>query len=109
MNLDRDLKRALRRQAPDPGFAGRVLQRIETEERRSRLSGQAARVHSSRWWRAAAASVMLVVLGGGYAAHEYQQRREGEKAREQVLQALQIAGAKVRYAQEEVRAIGTQD
>jgi hypothetical protein len=53
--------------------------------------------------------VLLVHLGGGYAAHEIAQQREGERARAQVLQALQIAGEKVRYAQQEVREIGSHD
>lgn len=102
MNLDHELQRALRREAPDAGFSGRVLDRIAREEAR--------RPHvPTRWWRAAAASVMLVALGGGYAAHQVHQQREAERAHEQVLQALQIAGAKVRYAQEEVRGIGTHD
>jgi type VI protein secretion system component VasK len=103
MNLDHDLKHALRRQRPDPGFAGRVLARIEREQ-----------AHQPRvrplWWRAAAASVLLaLVLGGGYAAHERAERREGERARAQVMQALHIAGEKVRYAQQEVREIGSHD
>lgn len=101
MNLDHDLRNALRRETPAPGFAGRVLAHIEREE-----------AHKPRvrpfWWRAAAASVMLALLGG-YAVHERAERREGERAREQVLQALQIAGEKVRYAQQEVREIGSHD
>ncbi|MEA2489342.1 MAG: hypothetical protein QOH21_1134 [Acidobacteriota bacterium] len=102
MSLDHDLKNALRRQAPPAGFADRVLAHIEREE---------ARKTPLRpfWWRAAAASVLLVLLGGGYAAHEIAQQREGERARAQVLQALQIAGEKVRYAQQEVREIGSHD
>jgi anti-sigma factor RsiW len=107
MNLDHDLKRALRSESPAPGFANRVLARIEQEEAR------AARPRPS-WWRAAAASVALAAIVGGWAAgnaiHERAERRaEGEKAKEQVLQALAIAGSKVRYAQQEVRNIGSHD
>ena len=46
---------------------------------------------------------------GGWAAHTIHERREGERAREQVLLALKIAGEKVRYAQQEVRQIGVSE
>jgi hypothetical protein len=58
---------------------------------------------------AVAASVTLTALLGGWAAHTVHERREGERARDQVLLALKIAGEKVRYAQQEVRTIGTND
>lgn len=99
MNLEHDLRRALRRESPAPGFAGRVLDRIER--------GDAPR--RPAWWRAAAASVALVAMLGGYVGHQVAEHRraEGEQAREQVLQALQIANEKVRIAQSEVRSIGS--
>jgi hypothetical protein len=100
MNLEHDLKRALRRESPAPGFAGRVLQRIEHAEPEPR---------KPVWWRAAAASVTLGLLLGGYATHKVAEHRKGERAKEQVLAAMRIAGEKVRIAQEEVRAIGTHD
>jgi hypothetical protein len=105
MNLENDLRRALRREPPPAGFAGRVLQRIEVEEGQSRVSGQAGSAHF-RWWRATAASVMLAAVLGGYALHEVH-RREGERARDEVLRAMSIASAKVRYAQQQVRQIGS--
>jgi anti-sigma-K factor RskA len=108
MNLENDLKRALRRQSPPAGFAGRVMQRIEVEDRRSRLSGQAGLPVLHRW-RAAAASVALVAVLGGYTAHRIVEQRRGEHAKEQVVEAMRIASEKVRYAQEEARAIGTHD
>ena len=107
MSLEHDLKHALRRESPPAGFASRVMQRIEQQEPR-------------RWrpWRAAAASfILMTVLGSlaGYVIHERRQaeayliherqQAEGERAREQVLLALRIAGEKVRYAQHEVRDI----
>ena len=97
MSLEHDLKRALRRESPAPGFANRVLQRIEQE----------ARPRRHPWWRAAAASVTLAVLLGGYATHKVVEHRRGVHAREQVIEAMRIAGEKVRYAQQEVREIGT--
>lgn len=99
MNLEDDLKRALRRKAPDPGFAGRVLARIDRTERRRRPV----------WWRAAAASVTLATMLGGYGTWRVIEHRRGERAKEQLLQAMRIASEKVSYAQREVRTIGTND
>ena len=101
MNLEDDLRRALRRESPAPGFASRVMQRIERDSAPKRRP----------WWRAVAASLTLTALvGGGLAYQDHQRRvREGEEAKEQVLLALRIAGEKVRYAQTEVRAIGSND
>ena len=100
MNLENDLKRVLRRQAPPAGFAGRVMQRIErTETRRTRPV----------WYRAAAASVVLAAMLGGYTAHRVIEQRRGEHAKEQVLTAMRIASEKVRYAQQEAREIGSHD
>jgi hypothetical protein len=123
MTLENDLKRALRRQAPPAGFAGRVMQRIESEVPRSSSGsseflgenspeehrGTPRHPRNSRpvWWRAAAASVTLAVLLGGYATHRVVEHRRGERAKEQVLTAMRIAGEKVRYAQQEVRGIGS--
>jgi hypothetical protein len=99
MNLDNDLKRALRRQGPPAGFAERVMQRIERGEAPKRPT----------WWRAAAASFTLAAMLGGYATHRVAEHRRGERAKEQVLTAMRIAGEKMRYAQQEVRGIGSID
>ena len=103
MNLENELKRALRREAPPAGFASRVMNRIEREE-----SATAPRSRPV-WWRAAAASVLLAGTLGGYVTHRVAEQRRGEHAKEQVLTAMRIAGEKVRYAREEVRGIGARD
>jgi hypothetical protein len=100
MNLDNELARALRRQQPPAGFTGRVMERIEREEASRRRPA---------WWRAAAASVALAAILGGYATHKETDRRRGERAKEQVLAAMRIAGEKVHYAQQEARSIGAHD
>jgi hypothetical protein len=96
MSLEHDLRHALRRESPPSGFASRVMQRIDQQERTRR-----------RPWRTVAASFVLMSVLGGSAAYVIHERRqaEGERAREQVLLALRIAGEKVRYAQHEVRDI----
>ena len=98
MNVEeRDLRRVLRRQSPPAGFASRVMQRIDREQR-----------PRHKWWRAAAASVTLTIVLGAWATHEIREH-QGERAKEEVLLALRIAGEKVRYAQHEVRDIGSHD
>jgi hypothetical protein len=104
MNLEDDLKRALRRESPPAGFASRVLQRIEHPDRIEHAAAP-----KRKWWRAVAASLTLTALLGAWGAREVQQRREGERAKEQVLLALRIAGEKVRYAKHEVNHIGSHD
>lgn len=99
MNLEHDLKHALRRESPPEGFAQRVMQRLEVAEPRRRPV----------WWRAAAASVTLGLMLGGYATHKAVEHRRGEHAKEQVLEAMRITSEKMRYAQQEVRAIGSHD
>ena len=106
MNLENDLKRALRREAPPAGFSARVMAKIDVEDRQSCLSGQ-ARSPVLHWWRAAAASVTLAALLGGFVTHRIVERRRGERARQELLQALSIAAEKVSYAQQEVRGIGS--
>lgn len=104
MNLDRQLRRALRREAPAPGFAQRVMQRIERADER-------AVAWSPRRWRALAASLLLTASISAWVAYDVAERRriEGERARDQVLLALRIAGEKVRLARQEVRDIGSND
>lgn len=97
MTLENDLKTALRRKEPDPGFAGRVMARIERAEAPKRPA----------WWRAVAASLTLTVLLGGYGTYRVIEHRRGERAKEQLLLAMRIASEKVSYAQQEVRGIGS--
>jgi hypothetical protein len=106
MNLECDLARALERKNPAPGFAARVLARIEREG-----DVQPAPVPPpfSRGWRAVAAAVTLTAVMGGWAAHRSAERAAGERARDQVMLAMRLAGSKVRYAQSQVRGIGRTD
>ncbi len=97
MNFEHEIERALRRDRPAPGLASRVLTKIEAAPPR--------RAHAR--WQAVAATLMILITGGGWAVHHEIERRAGERARDQALLALRIAGAKVRYAQEQVRSIGT--
>ncbi len=104
MDLDRELENALRRSAPPAGFAARVMARIEAEEGSRRPFG---RPSVRRGWRAVAAGILLTAIAGGWAAQRAIERREGERARDEVMVALRIAGSKVRAAQQHVRDVGS--
>jgi len=99
MNLDHELKAALRRKTPGPGLAGKVLERIEREQAVPR----GRNFFGSLATRRIAAVLTLTAMLGGWAAHQEFERRRGERAKDEVLLALHIAGAKVRAAQKQVR------
>jgi hypothetical protein len=100
MDLEKELKQAMTRRDPPPGFAGRVLERIANEERRSSWWRQWISPVGMRW--AMAGGVAAVLMGAGLA--EYRQR-QGEIAKERVVLALQIAGSKLHYAQRKVQQV----
>ena len=97
--FERDLREALRRKEPPPGFAGRVIARArEIDERKARWSWK----WSWRWSAAAAMVVMLLVVGALYREHR---RQEAERSKDQLLLALRVTGAKVRLVQERLSQI----
>ncbi len=104
MALEKKLEVVLRRERPPAGFAARVMDRIEEQERSRRRP--ASRGHGS-WWRALAAMLLLTIAGGGWLVHDEIERREGERARTQVLLALRITGAKMHAAREQIRELGS--
>jgi hypothetical protein len=110
MQLENDLERLLRRERPPAGFAARVMQRVE-QEQRTRPAVRAP------WWRAAAAAVLLALGGGVWITHYEIERRQqdqarlierqqGERARAEVLLALRITSSKMHAAREHVRDLG---
>ncbi|SPE32824.1 conserved hypothetical protein [Candidatus Sulfopaludibacter sp. SbA3] len=88
--LEQELKQALDRKEPSPDFAERV-------RRRTRGDGFRTALWPQRWLAAAAAVIVLAGVGLGY--REYQ----GQVARQQVMLAFRIAGAKVNHIQTQVK------
>lgn len=88
MNLEEQLKLALQRKEPPPGFRNRVLAATRRPRRHP--------------YRSLAAAALLTLLVGGTTAHYIEQRREGERAKEQVLLALRITSHKLRDTREHV-------
>jgi uncharacterized protein HemX len=93
MNLEDELRSALRRQEPSPDFAERVL---------ARVAAAPVRRASRPWvpWVAAIAAALLLAAGG----FEYRQY-QGERAKDQVLLAVRIAGGKLNKAQKKVQML----
>src|SRR5436309_425423 len=104
MSLENDLRQAMRRVPAPQGFAERlrtvILSRPATalgtggdkgsQPRRSfpfRFAALSVRVRmTAQRWRAVAATLLLGAIVGGWGAHEaIERRREGQRAREQVL------------------------
>ena len=106
MSLEDDLKRALRRVPAPEGFAERVrtviLSRADDEGSQPQRSFATLRM-TGQWWRAIAATLLLGAILGGYGVRETVRRREGERAKEQVLLALRITGTQLARAQREAR------
>jgi hypothetical protein len=103
MDLEKELRSALQRSDPPPGFAERVL---------ARAADAGGDPHPARWrlnsvrplrlrWAIAAG---LAAVAGFTGAVKYQQRR-GEVAKERLITALYIAGEKLNYAQRKVHEV----
>jgi hypothetical protein len=103
-NLDDELRHALRRVEAPAGFADRVVQRAS----RRQLHARKANRPYLRW---AAAAMIAGALAGADQYRSIQNAREerlrGEAAKEQVVQALRIAGSKLQLVQARVKEIGS--
>ena len=85
MNLETELKAALRKQNPSPGFANRVV---------------AAAVPRKRTPMMVWAAAMAAMLMAGVAIHNEYQHRRAERASEQVMLALRITSEKLNVARD---------
>jgi hypothetical protein len=87
--FDEELKRALTRQEPSPGFSARVLARLP-----------ASKPAPNRWvhWRLAAAAAAILFLAGA-TAYQHERHLQGEAAKTKLLLAMRIAGSKLNQVQ----------
>jgi hypothetical protein len=90
-----ELKSALGRKDPSPGFSERLLARIAPA-----AAPPVKWKTRARWWLAMAASLLLTA--GVFQYHHYQQQDEGRKAKKELMLALHIAGSKLNVAQRKV-------
>lgn len=101
MDLERDLRNALERKPAPAGFTARVMDALEQDGARPQPDPRFLGMR----WRAVAAAALLTVTLGGWAAHQVQQRREAERAKEEVLFALRITSEKLNQARTQLDAI----
>jgi len=98
--LEDELRSALRRREPSPDFTERVLARVSSAPvRRAPRVSQPWQLPRFRWVAAMAAA--LVLAAGGL---EYRHYR-GERAKDQVLLAVRIAGSKLNKAHKKVQML----
>jgi hypothetical protein len=98
MNLDDDLRRALKRQPPSPDFVDRVLARIERGDiERERGKGEGG-TPALRWLAVAAAFTLAIVGAAQYYAYQ-QSVAEAERVNAEIRLALQITSEKIAMVQ----------
>ncbi len=102
--LEEQLRRALQRVDPPPGFAERVLERASSQAEAPGWWRRFTEVFLAprRRWAAAAVAGLVILAGIGY---ERQMRRQGELAREQVLEALEITAEQFQIARRHVQKL----
>ena len=103
MNLENDLRRALRPEEPPPGFADRIL---------ARTAQSLSPVQPRRWWQfrrlvlvpalATALAIALTVTAVGW--QRYEQQRAFE-ARRQLITALAVTQTSLQKAQQRIRRV----
>jgi hypothetical protein len=106
--LEQELKSALARKEPPPGFAERVAGALDGVSSGA-ASGAASKPSrhvialpsrvTQRWLAAAASLVLLVGGGAGYRWHQ------GMVARRQVLQAFAIAGGQLHHLRAHLKEV----
>lgn len=99
MNLDDMLREELRRKDPGVEFTRRVLAGVEGRGRRGWLPDLAVLFRVPRLAAAVALGICLALVMGGLEAHRRERvRADGELAKQQLVTALKIAGAKLHQA-----------
>ena len=103
--FERELRRAMRRVEPPPGFAERVFAEAAAASGRRGWRGRLAGFLGPpvRRWAVAAAAALVILAGIGY--EREMRRRQGELARQQVLEALEITAEQFQIARRHVRKL----
>jgi len=105
-NLEDDLKIALRREEPSADFTGRVLARLSQPVPaeptwRERLA-VLLRPPRLQWVAVAVIVSVIIPVAGVQYRKELEYRAQGERAKEQLLFAVRMAGSKLHQAQRKV-------
>ena len=108
-----DLRRALERKDPGTSFTQRVMARINQAEAKTHASPKLRTPFQRWWWRVtlrpvlAGAIVVVLAIGGWLGLLQYQriqEKRAGERAKEQAIMALRITNAKLNHVFQRVNA-----
>jgi hypothetical protein len=103
--FEEQLKEALARQDPPDDFNAGVLAAIEKGRVRSSTGVWRWWVRWAHSWQVAPALAVLLVLSLGAIYHEQQRMARGEAAKEKLLIAMRIAGAKLHEARDRVSKV----
>lgn len=90
-DLEKQLREALRRVDPPPGFASRVSARMQSKQRRHWLPAH------YRWMPAALAASLVLSLIVVY-GWQWRREQQGLEARQQLIEALRLTGEKLDLA-----------
>jgi len=104
--FERELREQLQARSAPAGFVDGVMARVPERTRRGTWwsIGNVAPV-----WRWAVAALLVAGMVAGGVERDRQQRIAGERAREQVLLALQITGSTLRDVQQKISADGRRE
>jgi uncharacterized membrane protein YdfJ with MMPL/SSD domain len=103
--LEEQLKQALARQDPPEDFHARVLARVEEQRVRSSRGMWRWWARWAHSWPLAPALAALLVLSAGAIYQEHQRVARGEAAKEKLLVAMRVAGAKLHEARDRVSKV----
>lgn len=101
-NPEYELRRALRRVEPPPGFADRIIERAARPKPRQDTGRKWTRWPIARL--AAAAALAIAVTGGMWYRGEQRRQAAGEEAKRQLLLSLRIAGDKLQHVRARVNS-----
>ncbi len=109
--LEDDLKAALRREEPPADFADRVLARLNQPPQPTWWERFSVLMRPPRLqWVALSVMVSVLIPFGAVQYHkEREYRAQGERARQQLLFAVRVAGARLHRAQQKVLDAGRMD
>jgi hypothetical protein len=95
--LEQELKQALERKHPSPGFEERVAEAVRRGPVALPVSAPTPRIRTMPRWLSAAAAVALIVGGAAYRRHQ------GMVAKEQVMLAMRITAGRLNHIQSHVK------
>jgi hypothetical protein len=111
--LEDDLRKALRRTEPSEDFVDRVLARVNRpappEPTWWELLAAVLRPPRLQWVALSVIVSVMIPFAGVQYRQERQYRAKGERAKEQLLLAVRVAGSKLHQAQKRVLEVGRMD